>query len=77
MIYQNVSRMIAEILGLNEEDITHKAVLRSDYGMKPIEIAKLVIECEKQFNITIHDEDVHTFHCTDDVVLYIEKLYTH
>ena len=74
MVFQKVAKILTEIIGIDDEDITNETELTSEYGIKPIDVAKLVIECEKKFNITIHDEDVHNFRCVNDIVEYIKRI---
>lgn len=73
MILQKVTNILAEILGINDEDISAQTTLTSSHGIKPVDLAKLVIDCEKRFNMTIHDEDVHQFQSVNDLVAYIQK----
>ncbi len=74
MVFEKLARILSESVGVDEEDITLETELTSDYGIEPIDIAKIIIECEKEFHITIHDEDVHTFKKLKDVVAYVDKI---
>lgn len=74
MVFQKVAEILAEIIGIDEKNITLETELTSEYGIKAVDVAKLVIECEKKFNITIHDEDVHNFRCVSDIVEYIKRI---
>lgn len=73
MVFQKVAEILSEIVEIDEEEITPETELTADNGIEAISIAKLVILCEKKFGITIHDEDVHSFKCVNDIVKYIEK----
>ncbi|OGO79246.1 MAG: hypothetical protein A2Y23_01325 [Clostridiales bacterium GWB2_37_7] len=74
MVFQKVAKILAEIIEIDSEDIVLETELTIDNGIGAVNVAKLVIECEKKFNITIHDEDVHTFKCVYDIVKYIENI---
>lgn len=74
MVFQKVAEILSEIIEIDYEDITLKTKLTIDNGIEAVNVAKLVIECEKKFEITIHDEDVHNFKCVNDIVKYIEKI---
>ncbi|WP_286908072.1 acyl carrier protein [Clostridium sp. UBA1652] len=74
MIFEKVAKIIGEVINIDYEDITADTQLTSDHGVEPISIAKIVIECEKKFKITIHDEDVHKFKSISDIVNYIEDI---
>ena len=74
MVFQKAAKILAEIIGVDYEDITPETELTIDYGIARIDVAKLIIECEKKFKITIYDEDVHGFKCVGDIAEYIDKL---
>lgn len=74
MILKKVAKIVGEVINIDYEDITGDTLLTADHGVEPISIAKIVIECEKKFEITIHDDDVHTFKSVDDIVKYINVI---
>lgn len=74
MVFQKVAKILAEIIDVDDEEITPETELTGEGGMKRIDVAKLIIECEKTFHITIHDEDVHNFKRVQDVVEYIKRI---
>lgn len=74
MVFETVAGILAEILGIDDEDITPQTELTREYGIKAVDVAKLVIECEKKFDLIIHDEDVHRFRCVNDLVEYIHRI---
>lgn len=61
MVFQKVANILAEIIEIDYEEITPESELTIDNGFEAVNIAKIVIECEKKFNITIHDENIHSF----------------
>ncbi len=73
MTFRKVAGILADILYLDEAEITSDMELTPEFEIEKIHIAKLVIECEKKFKISIHDEKVHTLHRVGDVVKYIEN----
>jgi acyl carrier protein len=74
MVFQKVAKILADILEADLDDIMPETDFAAEYGMKTIDIAKLVMKCEKKFKITIHDEDVYSFRRLKDVAEYIEKI---
>jgi acyl carrier protein len=74
LVFQEVAGILAEIIDVDAEDITPETELTNEYGIKAIDVAKLVIACEKKFKIKIYDEDVHTLKCVNDVVEYIKQM---
>ena len=74
MICKKVEKILAEIIDAEYEDITPETELTGESGIEAINMARLVIQCEKHFKIIIHDDDVHTFKYVKDIVKYIENL---
>jgi acyl carrier protein len=74
LVFAKVAKILAEIIGIDYEDITPQTELTREYGIKAVDVAKLVIECEKRFGIIIHDEDVHTLNCVNDMTEYIRRI---
>jgi acyl carrier protein len=74
LVFQKLSKILEEFIDIDGEDITLETELMIESEIKAVDIARIVIECEKQFRITIHDEDVHTFRCVNDLVEYISEI---
>ena len=70
MIYKTVRRMLAEIMGMDESVISPD--MRLWRSMDVIGLSKLLIACERQFNITIHDEHASCFRLVRDLNRYVE-----
>jgi acyl carrier protein len=69
-----VISLLSEVISASSEDLSGKTPLTPEYDIEPIDIAKLMIEIEKRFEVTIHDEDVHTFQTVNDVAKYVDAL---
>lgn len=65
--------LLCDIISASEYDISENTPFTPEYDIEPIDVAKLMIEIEKRFEITIHDEDVHTFQTLKDVVKYVDE----
>lgn len=74
MVYKKITKILAEIIDADYEDITKETELTGEWGIGALNVAKLVIQCERRFKITIHDEDVCTFKRVKDIVNYIENM---
>ena len=66
--------LLSEVISVSEDDLSGRTPLTPEYDIEPIDIAKLMIEIEKRFEVTIHDEDVHTFQTVNDVAEYVDAL---
>jgi len=74
MTLEIIISLLSEIISVSEKDLRDKTKLIPEYNIESIDIAKLMIEIEKRFEVTIHDEDVHTFQTLDDVAEYVDAL---
>lgn len=66
--------LLSGVISVSESDLRGKTPLTPEYDIEPIDIAKLMIEIEKRFEVTIHDEDVHQFETLNDVADYVDAL---
>ncbi len=71
-MFEKIKELLVSELQINEEDITLEAELSADLGINSIELADLVMICEEKFDLTIDDEDLHSFITVGDVVSYLE-----
>lgn len=74
MTLQIITSLLGEIIGVPESDLKGRTPLTPEYDIEPIDIAKLMIEIENRFELTIHDEVVHTFDTLNDVAQYVDAL---
>ena len=74
MVIQQVRRLLADILCIDLEDVSTKSALTQDFGVEPLDLASLIIACEKTYKLTIHDEDVLTFKNIADLAAYIDQM---
>ncbi len=72
-MFEKVKELLVSELQINESDITLDAELSADLGINSIELADLVMICEEKFDLTIEDEDLHSFITVGDVVNYLES----
>lgn len=73
MRYPIIKKIFADIADFDSEEVNSRTGLTREAGIEPIQVAKFIIECEKKFKITIHDEEVYNFKCLNDVSEYIEQ----
>lgn len=74
MITKQVAYLLAEILGQEEDDITNQTEFTEEYGIEPIDLARLVIAAETKFGITIYDDEAAGFRTVGDVVKHINTV---
>jgi len=72
-VLDKVKRIIAEQLGIDEEDITPDASFTEDLGADSLDLVELVMAFEDGFDIEIPDEDAEKIKTVADAVNYIQS----
>jgi acyl carrier protein len=70
-IEQRVKAIIVEKLGVDESDITREASFTNDLGADSLDTVELIMEFEKEFDLTIPDEDAERIGTVGDAVDYV------
>ena len=73
-IEAKVKAIIVDKLGVEESQVTNEANFQTDLGADSLDTVELIMEFEKEFGISIPDEDTQKINCVKDVIDYIEKL---
>ena len=69
---EQVKKIIVEKLGVKPEDVKEDATFVNDLGADSLDVVEFVMEVEKEFNITIPDEDAVKLEKVGDAVKYID-----
>jgi acyl carrier protein len=72
-IENKVKAIIVDKLGVEESQVTLDASFAADLNADSLDTVELIMEFEKEFNITIPDEDTQKISTVGDAVAYIEK----
>ncbi len=72
-IASKVSAIIVEKLGVDESDITLEASFTNDLGADSLDTVELIMEFEKEFNLTIPDEEAENIATVGDAVDYLTE----
>ena len=73
-IESKVKAIIVDKLGVEESQVTPEASFTADLNADSLDTVELIMEFEKEFGISIPDEDTSKINTVQDVVAYIEKL---
>ena len=73
-IESKVKAIIVDKLGVEESQVTPDASLTADLNADSLDTVELIMEFEKEFGISIPDEDTQNINTVNDVIEYIEKL---
>ena len=65
--------IIVDKLGVEESQVTNEANFQTDLNADSLDTVELIMEFEKEFGISIPDEDTQKISTVGDVVAYIEK----
>lgn len=74
-IKTRVTEIIANKLGVEESQITEDASFTKDLGADSLDTVELIMEFEKEFNLSIEDDDAEKIQTVGAVLSYLnEKL---
>ncbi len=71
-IESKVKDIIVEKLGVNEEEVKPEASFTNDLGADSLDTVELIMEFEKEFNISIPDDQAEKIGTVGDAIKYIE-----
>ena len=72
-IASRVKAIIVEKLGVDESEVTPEASFTNDLGADSLDTVELIMEFEKEFNISIPDEQAETITSVGQAIAYIEQ----
>lgn len=67
-----VRDIIVDKLGVNEEEVKPEASFTNDLGADSLDTVELIMEFEKEFNISIPDDQAEKIETVGDAIKYIE-----
>ena len=66
-----VKKIIIDKLGVDEADVTNEASFTNDLGADSLDTVELIMEFEKEFDISIPDEQAEKIETVGDAVTYL------
>lgn len=72
-IESKVKAIIVDKLGVDEADVKLEASFTNDLGADSLDTVELIMEFEKEFGISIPDEQAEKIATVGDAVKYIEN----
>jgi len=72
-VEERVKKIVAEQLGVKEEEITSEASFVDDLGADSLDTVELVMALEQEFETEIPDEDAEKIATIADAVKYINN----
>ena len=72
-IASRVKAIIVDKLGVEESEVTETASFTNDMGADSLDTVELIMEFEKEFGISIPDDQAEKIGTVQDAVAYIEE----
>jgi acyl carrier protein len=72
-IANRVKKIIVDKLGVDESEVTPEASFTNDLGADSLDTVELIMEFEKEFNISIPDEQAETITTVGQAIAYLEE----
>mgnify|MGYP001442030209 CR=1 FL=1 len=68
-----VKAIIVDKLGVEENEVTNDASFTNDLGADSLDTVELIMEFEKEFNISIPDDQAENISTVGEAFKYIEE----
>ena len=72
-VEEKVKKIVAEQLGVDEEEVTPEASFVEDLGADSLDTVELVMAFEEEFSIEIPDDDAEKIITVQNAVDYIKE----
>ena len=73
MEFEKLKKIIAEVLNVDEEEITMDTTFVDDLGADSLDIFQIIMGIEEEFDIEIADDDAQKILKVQDAISYIES----
>ena len=70
---KKVKEIIIDKLGIEESEITDSASFTNDLGGDSLDTVELIMEFEKEFNVSIPDEDAEKIGTIGQAISYLKE----
>ncbi len=71
-ISERVSKIIVDQLGVEESEVTMEASFMNDLGADSLDTVELIMEFEKEFDVSIPDEEAENIQTVGQAVEFLE-----
>ena len=72
-IGQKVKQIMIDKLGVEESEVTPEASFTNDLGADSLDTVELIMEFEKEFNISIPDDQAENIATVGQAISYLEE----
>jgi len=71
-IAEQVKKIIIDKLGVDESEVTNEASFTNDLGADSLDTVELIMEFEKEFDVSIPDDQAEKIQTVGDAIAFIE-----
>lgn len=71
-ISEKVKQIIVDKLGVDDSEVTNEASFTNDLGADSLDTVELIMEFEKEFDVSIPDEQAENIQTVGQAVEYLE-----
>lgn len=72
-IAERVSKIIVEKLGVDESEVTPEASFTNDLGADSLDTVELIMEFEKEFDISIPDDAAEQIQTVGNAISFVDS----
>ena len=73
-VAEKVIAIIVDKLGVDEADVVETASFTNDLGADSLDTVELIMEFEKEFGVSIPDEEAQKITTVGDAIAHVEAL---
>ncbi|NLI72760.1 MAG: acyl carrier protein [Bacteroidales bacterium] len=73
-VAEKVKAIIVDKLGVDEADIVETASFTNDLGADSLDTVELIMEFEKEFGVSIPDEEAQKISTVGDAIAHVKAL---
>jgi len=73
-IAERVRSIIVDKLSVEESEVTNDASFTNDLGADSLDTVELIMEFEKEFGVTIPDDQAEKISTVGDAIAYVESM---
>lgn len=74
MIFEKLSELIAEHMGIEKQDIEPESAFKDDFAADSLDLYELVMTIEEEYNITISEAQAAEVVTVEDMVKLLKEL---
>ena len=71
-IAEKVRKIIIDKLGVDESEVTNEASFTNDLGADSLDTVELIMEFEKEFYVSIPDDQAEKIQTVGDAIAFLE-----